>query len=112
MATTFYISRGKDTATMADLATFTVVSTSSASYNVLSTDYMIRCTSTGNQQMNLPTASGIQGRMYVFYKTQATGTLTIDAFSTETIDGLLFQTITAQYGTITVMSDGSNWMIV
>ncbi|MFM8658341.1 MAG: hypothetical protein ACKOCQ_00145 [Candidatus Nitrosotenuis sp.] len=72
----------------------------------------MRLTSTGNQTVNLPTAVGIQGRVYVFYKTAATGTVTIDASGSETIDGSPTQVISSQYGTITVMSDGTNWMML
>lgn len=88
------------------------VTSQSGTYTAGVGDYMIRCTSTSNQTMNLPTAVGISGRVYIFYKTAATGTVTIDANGSQTIDGALTQTISTQYGVIRIMSDGANWMII
>lgn len=41
-----------------------------------------------------------------------TGVLTIDTFSTQTIDGLTPRTITSQYGFMKLKSNGSNWFII
>ena len=91
---------------------YNVTSTSSSSYTVGVTEYVLRCTSTGNQTINLPTASGIAGRYIVVYKTAATGTVTIDPSGSETIEGSSTITITSQYGLWRLMSDGTNWMIL
>lgn len=58
--------------------------------------------------INLPV--GVSGTQYVIKKTDATANaVTIDANGAELIDGAGTATITTQYESITIVSDGSNW---
>ena len=87
----------------------------SAFRNITSTDtftagdYTINCTS-GTYTVNLPTAVGIQGKIYIL-KNSGTGTITLDGNGSETIDGQLTRAL-AQYVAWTVQSDGTNWIII
>ena len=82
----------------------------SANYTVESSnDFLIHYTS-GSYTVSLPTAVGITGQEFEI-KNSGTGTITVDADGTETIDDSLTKTL-AQYDAIKVMSSGTNWMIV
>lgn len=69
------------------------------------------CGGTMPQTHVLPTAASMKGRRLMF-KTTVTGTLTIDGSGAETIDGAATITITAQYGTQRIFSDGTTWWTV
>lgn len=86
------------------------VAIKSADYTLTDTDGTILVS--GNTTITLPTAVGRGGRMFVIKKTDLGTVLTVDADGSETIDGSLTQIITARYDSITVVSDGSNWMII
>ena len=63
--------------------------------------------------ITLPTAAGITGRMYNVKKTDSSANaVTVDAAGSETIDGALTQSLATQYQTITIQSDGTNWVIL
>jgi len=84
-------------------------STKTATYTITSDDYLINCTS-NTFTINLPTGADIDGRSYVI-KNTGTGVITIDAYSTQTIDGN--RTIDLyQYDSVTIVSDGTNWIII
>jgi hypothetical protein len=53
-------------------------------------------------------ASGHQ----VWVKNASTGTITLDANASETIDGTTTRTIPVQYGALQLVCDGTNWHIV
>jgi hypothetical protein len=72
-------------------------------------DYTIDCTS-GTFTVNLPTAVGITGKIYVL-KNSGTGTITLDGDTSETIDGVTTITIEADEA-YTVQSTGTNWIII
>lgn len=73
------------------------------------TDYLILAAA--GVTITLPTAVGITGRTYVLKMTSA-GTLTISTTSSQTIDGSVGTTITVTNGVLTVVSDGSNWVLI
>jgi hypothetical protein len=81
-----------------------------STYTATSADHTIDCTS-GTFTVNLPTAVGIKGRIYVI-KNTGTGVITVDGNSTETIDGATTQTLSVQYQSITIQSDNANWIII
>ena len=81
----------------------------SNTYTLLDTDYTVNCTS-GTFIVYLPTAVGIKGRIYVI-KNSGTGTITVDATASETIDGSLTRTL-SNGDVIQVTSDGANWKII
>jgi hypothetical protein len=62
---------------------------------------------------NLPTAVGIKGMRFTFKKSDASANpVTIAAFGAELIDGTASKILAAQYGTISIESDGANWVVV
>ena len=111
-----YFQRGYDQLKVEELHTSINRVLSSGASTVASTTttlgFLWKLTATTNQTINLPSAVGLDGRMFIFYKTQSGGTVTIDPSGSETIDGSSTATISTQYGTITIISDGANWLIV
>lgn len=81
-----------------------------ANYTATLDDYTIDCTS-GTFTVTLPTAVGITGRIYVI-KNSGTGTITIDTTSSQTIDGTTTKTLSVQYNSFAVQSNGSNWIVI
>lgn len=82
-----------------------------ANYTLLASDYLVDCT-TNTFTATLPTAVGITGQEYVV-KNSGTGVITIATTSSQTIDGAASGTITLnQYDSITVVSNGANWIIL
>lgn len=77
-------------------------------------DSVLICNCTnGNITLNLPDATTCPGRIYHIKKIDSTGShVTIDAYSTQTIDGVLTKVIKTQYASFTLVSDGSNWFII
>lgn len=78
-------------------------------YVITSTDFTVECTS-GTFTVTLPTAVGINGRIYVV-KNSGAGTITLAADGAETIDGSATQPI-ASGASIMVQSNNSNWIII
>ena len=72
--------------------------------------------SAGDITINIPTAVGCAGLRFTFINTVGSGanTVTLDPNSTETINGATTNTtaLDAIYDTITIESDGANWLIV
>jgi hypothetical protein len=65
--------------------------------------------------INLPTAvsPACNGRIYTIKKgTGSTASVTIDGFSSETIDGALTLLLTDDLGTVSIVSDGTEWKII
>lgn len=61
--------------------------------------------------VNLPTASGIEGRVYIVKKRDASGNaVTVDPSGAETIDGASTKTLASQWDTVRIISDGTNWL--
>lgn len=92
---------------------FTPVEVTSSTYIALTTSSTIWANAASNAiTITLPTAVGIDGRIYVIKKTDATAyTVTIDGDGSETIDG---ETTYALYHTnamVILQSDGTNWQI-
>ena len=61
--------------------------------------------------VTLPTAVGISGMRYDI-KRSGTGTVTVNTTSSQTIDGLSSIVISSQYASLTVVSNGSNWIVI
>jgi hypothetical protein len=63
--------------------------------------------------MTLPTAVSITGRQYNIKRINSgANNLTVGTTSSQTIDGSTTKVLGAQWSSITVVSDGSNWLIV
>jgi hypothetical protein len=65
-----------------------------------------------NRTINLPTASGRQGKAYVIKKTDSgSGEVIIDPNGAETIDGAATLSLYKQYDAVIIYSDGTNWNV-
>jgi hypothetical protein len=84
--------------------------TKTGAYTATNDDYVIDCTS-GTFTVTLPASSGRTGRILII-KNSGAGTITVDGNGAETIDGAATYAISVQYGTIQIMSDGTNWKII
>jgi hypothetical protein len=84
--------------------------TKTGAYTATNDDYVIDCTS-GTFTVTLPASSGRTGRILII-KNSGAGTITVDGNASETIDGAATYAISVQYGTIQIMSDGTNWKII
>ena len=89
------------------------VKTVTAGYLADAADYTILCNAV-SMTLSLPAANGIAGRIYNIKKINASvGTITIQANAAELIDGSNTNTyINSQYQSITIQSDGTNWVII
>lgn len=79
-------------------------------YTVDNTDCVVNCTS-GTFTVTLPTAVGVTGQYFVI-KNSGTGVITIDGSGAETIDGSPDFTLSTQYESVTVVSNGANWAVI
>ncbi len=77
-------------------------------------DHVILCDASGGAfTVTLPAASGATGRVYHIKKTDSsTNAVTVDGNASETIDGGTTATIAAQFESIMIVCDGSNWHII
>jgi len=80
-----------------------------ATYTATADDYFINCTA-NSFTINLPDATSLSGKIYNV-KNSGTGTITVDAYEAQTIDGQTTQDL-FQDESITIITDGSNWYIV
>ncbi len=87
------------------------ITSKTANYTVTANDYTITGDATsGNITFTLPTAVGIAGVMYVVKKIDASGnSVIIDGAGAETIDGAASVSITTQYQSVVLQSNGANW---
>ncbi len=81
----------------------------SATYSISNNDYLLDFTG-GTFTATLPTAVGCTGKIYVL-KNSGGGSITIATTSSQTIDGETSYMLSTQYSTITVVSNGINWII-
>lgn len=79
-------------------------------YTLVHGDHVVVATVAG-LTFTLPSAAGMVGQEFIL-KNSSAGSLTIDGYATETIDGGLTAVLNTQYESITVISNGTNWGIV
>ena len=72
------------------------------------TDRIILCT--GTFTITLPKASLAHNKIY-HIKNVDTGTITIDGNGSDTIDGQTTQVLPIQYQSLSIVSDGTEWLI-
>lgn len=90
------------------------------SQTILTTDYTINVSTTGATTQTLPTAVGVQGKIYNVKNSDSTsvGIITMDTTSSQLIDTLYTSVaggnpITIEYPTsLKFQSDGSNWILI
>jgi len=85
-----------------------------ATGNVVSGDYLLVCDATaGAITMTLPSAALVPGRIYVFKRINSgANAVVVDPSGAETIDGAATHTLSAQWNSVTIMSDGTAWFII
>ena len=89
------------------------VTISSATSNTLGSDYNFIYTGTSAATATLPDATTIGGRMYTIKNASTNSSaLTVNTTSSQTIDGATSYTLSTQYQTVSVVSNGSNWNII
>ena len=79
-------------------------------YVVDNEDCVVNCTA-NTFTVTLPTAVGIEGQYFII-KNSGTGVITIDGDGSETIDGAANKVLAVQYESLTVVSNGANWVVV
>ena len=83
-----------------------------AYYEITAADYIIIGDTATGFTVVLPTAVDAAGKMYVI-KRMGVGTLSIDTTSSQTIDAVAApMSITADKTSVTVVSDGANWLLI
>lgn len=92
----------------------TSIDNTDSPYTATATDHTILGDATGGAiTVNLPTAVGIDGRTYTIKKVDASGNaVTVDGDGSETIDGAATNALSTQWDSVTVQSDGANWVII
>jgi len=82
-------------------------------YTALLTNEVISYNATnGASIVNLPTAVGNIGKKYIIIKTDVSAnSVTLDAYGSETIGGALTFVLYSQNAFVSVISDGTNWII-
>ena len=95
--------------TVSTTATLSLTPSNSSTYNSIEVIY----TATGSSAytVTLPTAASIEGKK-IHVKRLATANITVDGDGSETIDGSATFVLTSQYSSITLISDGTNWIII
>lgn len=91
------------------------VVTKTADYTITTSDYLIMGdTSGGVITFTLPTAVGIEGKVFVikYIDLGFVNALTLDGNASETIDGSTTTTLDTENETLRIISDGSNWEIL
>lgn len=90
------------------------ISTKTAAYTITSADHTILCNATTAAfTVNLPAAASNSGRIFVIKKIDASpNAITIDGNAAETIDGATTQTLSTQWATLTIQSNGTSWFII
>ncbi len=89
------------------------VTTETANYTVLITDDLVICdTSSNNVTITLPTAVGNTGKQFYIKKISSAFRCFIDGDAAETIDEELIQVLNSKHTSVTIVSDGTNWLIL
>lgn len=106
----FYVNNDGSTtwSPMGEGAVDRTITTKSSAYTVAATDDVVIATS-GTWTATLPTAVGNTG-LCLTIQNSGTGTITVDGNGSETISGLTTKTLT-QWDSLSMMSDGANWII-
>lgn len=90
----------------------TALSNKTAAYAITASDSTITADAWGGTfQVTLSTAASMTGRQYTIKRTNATNNVTVGCNGAETIDGATTKTLGTQWASITVQSNGTNWVI-
>lgn len=69
-------------------------------------------TASGAVTIVLPSVSGITGREYIVGKLGTTGSVTVDGYSSETINGNTTHVLSTQFGFVKVVAYSAGWFII
>ncbi len=76
-------------------------------------DSVLVCDSTAaNITAALPPAAFVTGQMFTIVKTVAVNSVILDGFGSETINGAATRTLTSQWESVLVISDGTQWLVL
>ena len=91
----------------------TAVASKTGAYTLTASDSIVIADATsGAFTVTLPTAVGIPGRQYTIKKKDASSNaITVGTTSSQTIDGSASYSLVAIWKFVTVVSDGSNWLV-
>jgi hypothetical protein len=95
-----------------------VTTVNAATYDLLTTDYILNVTYTATgpvTSLTLPTAQVVEGRVIAIKDgggNAATNPIIIDTEGAETIDGAATITINSNYGGVWLYCDGTNWLVL
>jgi len=95
-----------------------ITTVNTATYDLLSTDEIISVTYTSTgavTSLTLPTAQCISGRLITIKDAGGnayTNHITIDTEGAETIDGIDTLVVVSDYYSVTLYSDGNNWLVI
>lgn len=92
----------------------TALTTRTAAYTATTSDCTILCNATTAAfTVTLPTAVGNTGQVFVIKKVDASANaVTVGTTSSQTIDGSTTRPLAAQWNSVTVQSDGANWVVI
>jgi len=87
------------------------VTSVSDDYTTTQSDDVILCDASSDAiTVTLMPASNVIGKIYYLKKVDSSGNaVTVDGDESETIDGSTTQSLSSQYDSITIISDGNNW---
>lgn len=96
------------------VATKAINNTTSTTYSIDPTNYFLTVDATSNNiTVDLPGATSVRGRQFIIKRKDNTGnTVTIDPTGTETIDGSATYSLSSQYQSVTLFSDGTEWWVI
>ncbi len=90
-----------------------VTASKDADYTVTTADDVVRYAPTANRTCTLYTAVGNSGRKVIIKKTDSsTNYVLIEGDGSETIDGATNRKLATEGESLTLISDGANWMVV
>ncbi len=103
-----------DGTTLTASASSLAVTSKTANYTITTSDDLVLASAAGGAfTVTLPTAVGKTGRIFKIKRTNSgSNNVTVGTTSSQTIDGSTTYTISTQYQSIDVISDGSNWHII
>lgn len=86
------------------------IDTVTANYTATDLDWTIICDTTGGSfTVTLPQASTVKGKQVAIKKIAAGGTLIIDGYSSEEIDGATTDALTSLWESVILHCDGTEW---
>ncbi len=108
-----FLSSGSVTAAEFGRLASNVTTVTATTYTALVTDGAILVSNAAGVAITLPAAASVPSNYRLsIVNIGASGAITVDGDSTETINGELTIILTTQYESVTIVADGSNWFIL